>query len=234
MPYCGDTTLVKHTGEERDISVLRCRSWHCAECAPRRRSRLIAEAMGGDPVTFLTLTSRRIAGANTTTQAKQLINAWRLVRLRAMRKYKVKSIPFIAVVEATAAGVPHLHILTRTKYLDQAWLSTQMAELIDSPIVDIRRVDHKGRIAAYVGKYLGKNPHQFGTCKRYWKSRDYERRPDRLTPRERIAGSWFDRLMSHFNRVVANHRQMGYVVTVTAPFRAHARPPDGGFWTVPP
>jgi len=32
------------------------------------------------------------------------------------------------------------------------------------------------RLAAYVSKYLGKAPHKFGTLKRYWQSRAYDKR----------------------------------------------------------
>lgn len=56
-----------------------------------------------------------------------------------------------------------------------------MQELTGSPIVDIRRVPNTNRIANYVAKYVGKEPHKFIRCKRYWSTRDYvtvERDPD--------------------------------------------------------
>ena len=45
--------------------------------------------------------------------------------------------------------------------------------LIDAPIVDIRRIHGARHIAHYVAKYVGKGPGKFGTCKRYWHTRDY-------------------------------------------------------------
>jgi hypothetical protein len=48
-----------------------------------------------------------------------------------------------------------------------------MAELIGAPIVDIRRVKSTDAAANYVAKYVGKQPHHFATCKRYWSTRDF-------------------------------------------------------------
>ncbi|MEE8540002.1 MAG: hypothetical protein V3S54_09300 [Woeseiaceae bacterium] len=90
-----------------------------------------------------------------------------------MRRYNLKALPFLAVFEKTKRGEPHLHILLRTVYLDQAWLSDQMKELIGAPIVDIRSLTSAAKIANYVTKYIAKDPHKFIGTKRYWSSRDY-------------------------------------------------------------
>jgi len=49
-----------------------------------------------------------------------------------------------------------------------------MAELIDAPIVDIRKVGSVKSAIAYVAKYITKAPAQFGSRKRYWLSKNYE------------------------------------------------------------
>ena len=177
MPYCGETSLVKHQGPLRTVTSLRCRSWKCPDCVDGRRRRLIAELLGGQPGVMLTLTHKPQPGQSVEEAAAALSHAWRLLRLRAMRHYNLTKLPFMAVFEATKLGRPHLHILLRVKWLDQQWLSTQMDDIIQSPVVHIRRLDSKGRAAAYVAKYCGKSPHQFAKCKRYWKSQDYEQRP---------------------------------------------------------
>jgi len=82
-------------------------------------------------------------------------------------------LPFYAVFEATQQGAPHLHIALRPKFIPHAWLSHQMQLLLQSPIVDIRQVHQTRGVARYVGKYLGKDAHKFGTCKRYWQSKDW-------------------------------------------------------------
>ena len=138
------------------------------------RSRQLArQAFLGQPTTFLTLTVNPARGTSPDHRARELARAWRLLRLRAMRRLGVKVMPFIAVFEKTKAGEPHLHILLRVAYLDQAWLSDQMKDMIDAPIVDIRSVRDKGKLSNYIAKYMAKDPHRFRGTKRYWTSQDY-------------------------------------------------------------
>jgi len=91
-------------------------------------------------------------------------------------------LPFFAVFERTVAGAPHLHIALRPPFLPQAWLSAQMQRILKSPIVDIRQVQQTRGLARYLGKYIGKDAHKFGTCKRYWSSADYSLTKDDHAP----------------------------------------------------
>lgn len=88
--------------------------------------------------------------------------------------YGYAELPYFCVFEATLKGEPHLHILCRVKWISQQWLSKQMNLLMMAPVVDIRRVRDKTKLAFYISKYCGKAPHRFLTCKRYWTTRDYE------------------------------------------------------------
>jgi len=90
------------------------------------------------------------------------------------RRYGHDSINYFAVVEETKQGEPHLHILLRSPYIPQAFISDCMRDLIGAPIVDIRRIRSARDVVTYVAKYITKAPKQFGTAKRYWSSRDYE------------------------------------------------------------
>jgi hypothetical protein len=171
--YCSSTTLVKYEKDQRTATALRCRSWLCPECAPDRKRRLIKEILDGAPTVFLTLTIRHVPGETAPDAARRLIDAWRRARRSWMQLHKVKHLPFYCVVEATKLGWPHLHVMLRNVWISQQWLSDFMSEAINSPIVDIKKIDGAGRAAGYVGKYAGKCSQKFGTCKRYWRSRDY-------------------------------------------------------------
>jgi len=170
---CSEWTILKVRHGKTYAEPLRCRCWSCEECRPRRVAQLKALASEGHPNTFLTLTVNPAFGDDPDDRARKLSRAWRLVRQRAMRKYRYKSLPFLAVFERTKADEPHLHILLRVAWLDQRWLSNQMAELMGAPIVDIRRVTSERGAARYIAKYLGKDPHSFDGCKRYWRSQDW-------------------------------------------------------------
>lgn len=171
--YCGEGSIVKEDSDATRVVTLRCRSWNCPECAPRRRRELIALALAGKPTTFITLTCSDDVRGEPYAKARRLADAWRIVVRRAKARYGLKKLEYFAVFEATKKGTPHLHILSTVRWLDQRWLSDQMNEIMASPIVDIRRVDSAGRAVRYVAKYVGKQPHHFGTCKRYWHTQDW-------------------------------------------------------------
>lgn len=185
---CEEWVLVKAAGTTLTAEPLKCRCWTCELCQPLRCSKLKRSGYLGRPDLFLTLTVNPSRYSSQDARARELSRAWRLLRLRAMRRYHYKAMPFLAVFERTKKGEPHLHILLRCKWLDQKWLSAQMQELIGAPIVDVRRVQGAGKIINYIAKYIGKDPHSFLGVKRYWSSRDWEL-PD---IREERAPPWDD------------------------------------------
>jgi len=171
--FCAEWSLVKHRGQEVTVIPLRCKCWHCDECRPIRARGLVADAVAGHPTIFITLTSRKREDRTPSQAARELVTAWRKVRREYVKEHGKGTLAFLAVFEATKRGWPHLHIVARCKWLSQKWLSRRMADLHDSPVVDVRRVTGMSKIARYVSKYIGKNPHRFQGVKRYWRSLDY-------------------------------------------------------------
>jgi len=171
--FCAEWSLVKRLQPGLIVIPLRCRCWSCEYCRPWRAAQLIRDAKAGKPNLFITLTSRYQTNRSPDQAARDLAHAWRKVRLEYLAKNGPGSLPFLAVFEATKRGWPHLHIVARARWVDQGWLSKRMAALVGSPVVDVRRVKGVGQLAAYVAKYIGKDPHRFAGTKRYWRSRDY-------------------------------------------------------------
>lgn len=122
---------------------------------------------------FVTLTWRVRDGVTPNEAAALLANAWRNAVKRLERQWKRPHIEYIAVFEKTHNGWPHLHILARAKFIPQRWLSRTMKALIGSPVVDVRRIRGQQQAINYITKYVGKEPHKFGTSKRYWFTRNY-------------------------------------------------------------
>jgi len=133
----------------------------------------MAQAASGEPVRFLTLTVNPRIGESPYDRLRALSLAWRTTVKRLRRLYKAATIEYLAIVEATKAGEPHLHILLRAPHIPQTYISECMRELIDSPIVDIRKIRSVKEVIRYVAKYVTKAPAQFGTAKRYWCSSGY-------------------------------------------------------------
>lgn len=176
MSLCNEQCAVKSDRHNAVAVTLPCNAWTCDDCNPNRHRKLVAQAIGGIPTKFITLTSRRRDGITPDAAARELAHAWRLIRLRVMRRYRWKALPFIAVFEKTKLGWPHLHILARCGFIEKKFLSDCMNELASSPIVDIQAITQGRQCAAYCGKYCGKATARFGTSKRYWQSRDYDQR----------------------------------------------------------
>src|SRR5690606_38272330 len=106
------------------------------------------------------------------------------------KRYPSRRFEFLAVFERTKAGWPHLHVLARAPWIAQRWLSEQMADLIDAPIVDIRKIQDEGRAAKYVSKYVGKDPHVFAGCKRWWRSHHYDQDDGWRSPKIEYGTRW--------------------------------------------
>jgi len=174
VTFCSEWSLVKTTPEELELHLLRCRSWTCELCQPERQRQVVASVISGEPNRFLTLTVNPAFGTSPEDRRAMLAHAWATMTKRFYRLFGQENFQFFAVVEATEAGEPHLHVALRSPYIAQRLLSDWMGELTGSPIVDIRAIKKARDVARYVAKYLGKAPHQFGTFKRYWHSKNYE------------------------------------------------------------
>lgn len=173
MTICRQWSLVKSTPDIRKLRPLKCRSWGCEFCRPDRRSQLFALAASGDANRFLTLTINPRVGTDPADRLRLLSHAWRTFVKRVRREHGAKALEYLAVVEETKNGEPHLHILLRSVYLAQRDISAAMLGLIDSPIVDIRKIRGAKSVINYVAKYITKAPKQFNGSKRYWHSKDW-------------------------------------------------------------
>lgn len=174
MSVCGGWSLAAHTSSGTKAITLWCRSWSCVDCMPFRLAGLKKQASDGQPTTFLTLTVNPARGQSPEHRARELVDAMKLLFKRAARKFQKSRIEYMAVFEETKRGEPHLHMLMRAPFIPQKWISDTMNELIQAPIVDIRRVNSVRAAAQYVAKYVSKGPKGFGSLKRYWATPGYD------------------------------------------------------------
>ncbi len=206
--YCSEWSLVNHQPSEITVVPLRCHCWHCEECRPIRTARLVEEARAGKPTLFITLTSKNPGFGSPAAAAVVLAHAWREVRRRYVKEHGPGSLPFLAVFERTKKGWPHMHIVARAKWLSKVWLSNTMLELIGSPEVDVRAVHEKSKIAAYITKYISKNPERYEGTKRYWRSLDWLTPPDPDDPPARNRGAVWEVHECHW-RTLARQIALG-------------------------
>lgn len=173
MSYCGSATIAIRDGKTARAFPLRCRAWTCPHCAPRRRAKLIREAKEGLPTRFVTLTCNPAWFDSPEDRGARLVRAWRDYVRQYRKRYKNRSLEYLAVLELTKRGEPHIHLVVRGDRIDQKELSAFMADAMGAPVVDVRLVREQGEVARYVTKYISKRPIKLGTLKRYWRSANY-------------------------------------------------------------
>lgn len=183
---CSEHIVVNSGGSERAASLLRCKRWSCELCSPRNRWEVIKAACRGKPDTLITLTIRPQDWADPSDAGRAMVKGLKALRKAMQRERNYPHTPMICVFERHKSGWPHLHILARSRWIDQAWLSRTWKRLTGAWCVDIRRIQDAGRAAYYLAKYLGKDLAHFEGCKRWWRTRDYE-----LEPRESMTAIGF-------------------------------------------
>lgn len=191
MALCERYSLVKSVAGGEVVKPLPCMTWDCDHCRPLLSRRLTAKALGGNPDMFMTLTCSNRVGWSRHDRARKLKHAFTMLLQAMRRRWPGRSFHYIAVFEETAQGEPHIHLLARSLFLPQKWVSKMMRKLLGSPIVDIRRITTVKAAANYIAKYMSKRPGRFEGCKRYWRSHGYDQRPKPERPPEMaLDGPW--------------------------------------------
>jgi hypothetical protein len=210
--FCSILSLQKETGTGDKLKPLPCRSWHCEHCWPKRKRQLIAMALAGCPNKMLTLTVNPAVGNSPDHRRVLLHKAWVVLRKRMARKLRVKNVPYMAFVEKTEAGEPHLHILLRCNYIPFKWYSANMRKLLRAPHVWINKISTATRAAYYVTKYCAKAPAQFGKLKRYWQSANYTTRKDKENIKKVFTREHDFKLFERYSEIVDRRLKAGWAL----------------------
>jgi len=137
------------------------------------RKRLRRRLINGEPTALLTLTLRAGKAEGRNAQFHTASVAIHALTKRIRRAYPHRRFEYALVWEQTKKGTPHAHLLIRAGFIPQAWLSRAWKELTGASIVDIRKVQSRAQVAAYVTKYLAKGPSAPPYCKRWRTTRNY-------------------------------------------------------------
>ena len=170
---CTEASLVNHGLLAIRAITLRCRCWSCDFCLPMRKARLVKDVAAGQPTKLLTLTTRYVEGADPVAEARRFSGWFAQLIRRIKKRCAGQVVAYFVVREAHKSGWPHHHVALRSPYIPWEWLTEQWLDISGSPGVDIRAVWKSHDAAEYLAKYIGKDPHRFGTTKRYWHSRNW-------------------------------------------------------------
>jgi hypothetical protein len=180
----------------------------------------------------LVLTCNPKVAKSPTERAQMMSRAFNLLVKRIKYHTGLKRLPFYLVVEQTDLGEPHFHILLRAPYIEQRWLSEQWEDLTGAFEVWVEHIKNPMRAARYITKYITKAPMRFGTMKRTWRSKDWERakplKPEHDWKRaetrvmQNVGMAWMLKLL----------RDDGWTIIRAGPDGLEAKPPYEG--AIPP
>jgi hypothetical protein len=155
---CGIYTLIGFVNQSYAHHRLRCKSYDCGWCGPRKirqvRKRIVQRALQHGLQRFLTLTldpKKMRPGLDTKAKVAFLNATWRKMRVYLQRHLR-KSLVFVAVVELQGNGNPHLHLLVGS-YIPKRWISASWQALGGGWATRIEYADVH-RVAAYLATYF--------------------------------------------------------------------------------
>lgn len=179
-PHAGTIEAWSRTHNCDIILALTCRRWGCKWCGPRRAKRLAYRCDEADPNRFITLTVAN--DLHESPRAAYDATRRKLGDFNKLMRKELGGFEYMRVLETTAKGWPHYHLVARCGYIAQARISTIWATLTGAKIVDIRKIHKKQDVMKYVLKYLCKQTHVPWTTRRVsWSGKFFpkqEKNPD--------------------------------------------------------
>lgn len=162
---CGNASWVQKANDDQNrvrIISNHCHDRLCTPCAAGRSMRIreaLLRQIGGEPVTFITLTLH--GGKESLAELlDRLYRSFRALRLMPIWADAVAGgAAFLEIKwnEKRERWHPHLHIIAESKYMEQGHLTAAWRAITkDSFIVDIRKVRNESVVAGYVTKYVTK------------------------------------------------------------------------------
>ena len=186
-----------------------CKCWPCPTCGPQNERRLKRWIAAGRPDRFITLSCVEGYLGCPILARERMAEVWNLVVRRFRRLKPTNKCEYAVICEKHLNGWPHLHIAWKGPWIDQGWLSKQMDELLQSPVVWVQRVySYRGTIH-YLTKYMTSGLHQFGSKNRYWFSQGYPRRKKERQRLHRFAITKTNRRNRSFAEMLAEWERLG-------------------------
>jgi len=128
-----------------------CRRYSCEICGKMRRRQLINRIKKAEPNRFVTLSVHR---NQTIDEAEKNIRKAMPKLAKLIRKEHSHEFEYVRMLEHCRDGYPHFHLLARSNYIPQKWLSTEWEKLTGARVVDIRKAH--GKSTGYIAKYINK------------------------------------------------------------------------------
>lgn len=150
-------TILAEGPSWKAVDQVACKKWDCPICGHTKAFLLRTRIKGANYNRFITLTHRPIPGDTPESALRRMRHDWHTLHKALQRRQGKRKIAYVAVVEWTKNGWPHLHILYKGKFIRQQELSNLWNHIHGAPIVDIRKITTEKKEAEYISKYLTKD-----------------------------------------------------------------------------
>lgn len=154
---CCKASLVGTSPDGSMIKVVPifCHKWTCPRCARSKADLWRQIATAGKANRFMTLTLRADETKLPIEMARDLKRAFARLVPRIRKAWG--EFEYLLIFELTKKRTPHVHILVRSGFIPQVWLSDQWKSLTGAFRVDIRKIRAEADVARYMTKYVGKS-----------------------------------------------------------------------------
>lgn len=136
------------------LSQIKCKRWGCRHCGPRRINSLALRVRNAKANRFITLTVN--TGHYDSPRAAYDDTRRKLSTLSRRIRTRFGSFEYVRILEVTKKGWPHYHLICRSGYIPQKWISEAWSTLTGAYIVDVRKIDNRENVYFYIVKYLSK------------------------------------------------------------------------------
>lgn len=165
----------------------------------------------------MTLTVRPTDYANPDEAFKAASLAINRLMKILRRRWPRFRIEYGLVWEKTKKGWPHAHVLLRAPFIPQSFLSRTWERLSGAKVVDIRIIRTEGQAAAYVTKYVSKQPAVPPGYRRYRFSFAYAAAPARARLTDLLSVREWTRSAAPLGTLLASLTEHGFRLHEIAP-----------------
>lgn len=182
-PYASTTIAFSEFFNSTIIMAVTCKRWGCRYCGEKKARELGMRVQTAKPNKLITLTVN--PRAYETPRAAYEDTRRKLSELSKVIRRENGEFEYLRILEVTKKGWPHYHLVARSGYIKQKWISDVWNSLTGAPIVDIRAIKQLDNVYFYVMKYLCKQKYIPWTNRRVSWSRNF------FPPKEKYEkGAW--------------------------------------------
>jgi len=153
-PYATTQVSYSEYFQSTLIIGITCKRWGCRYCGVKKSITLGMRVEAAEPNKLITLTVNPkcyITPREAFEETRRKLSEFAKVIRKQTGEFE-----YLRILEVTKKGWPHYHLVARSPYIKQKWISAVWNDLTGAPIVDIRSIKKVGNVYKYVMKYLCK------------------------------------------------------------------------------